>query len=422
MITRTALCSLSIAVGASCGRKPSPPIAASDVRGHVEVLAADSLEGRGAGYSGEAKGAAYIASRFRAAGLTTSTQRFYFLPRWPEHLGDSLMSRNVVAVLPGSDPKVAAEVVIVGAHHDGQGMTGQADAGRLPATEPTAKGDTIWNSADDNASSVAAILEIARRLATNEPRPRRTIVFATFGAEEHALNGSAYLSEHVVPAGGHVVAMVNLEKIGRVPDHPLIMAGCSTSADWAALVHEVNASAGEHVECVLPELLTDTDHYPFGALGVPAVVLGTAHQEDKHQPTDESTRLDFEALARRARYIERFVVDLADRQRHPAFDPKTQRGSGMVVVIGSPAERASLGLGGYGVFKVGIVLPGLSAAKAGLRVGDFITTVNGSTLDAEPDDRLVEKALAKATGARLAVRRGAERIETTIESAAGAHR
>ncbi len=397
---------------------PAPPasITADALREHVLALADDALEGRGAGYPGEEKAAAYIARRFRDAGLATSLQTFRFIPRAPEHAGERLTSRNVLGVLPGGDPRLAAEVVILGAHHDGQGRAGQADGGRYPATDPAAQTDTIWNSADDNASSVAALIEIARVLAARPTRPRRTILFATFGAEEHALNGSATLAQNPVPAGGRRVAMVNLEKIGRVPDHPLVMVGCATSADWLQILGEANSRSGAGVLCPLPDLVADTDHYPFAALGTPAVVLGTVHEEDTHQPTDESSRLDFEALARRANYVRTLIEILVDRDLPPSFAAGTRRGSGLVAVAASSGERARLDLGEGEALKVSMVLPGLPAAQAGLRPGDFVTSIDGQSLRAPAQERAIDEALNDRSLVTLTVRRGGTSLIMRVET------
>lgn len=395
--------------GSPASNAISPPsIQADAVRVHVGVLADDGLEGRGAGYPGEERAAAYIAGRFRAIGLETTIQTFSFMPRAPEAGRDTMTSRNVVGLLAGADAAVADEVIVLGAHHDGQGRAGQADPGRLPASQPERQGDTIWNSADDNASSVAAVIEIASALAKAERWPRRSILFVTFGAEEHSLEGSAWLARHGI-AGRRIVAMINVEKIGRVPEKPLIVAGCSTSRDWAAIATEAAAAAGvAEVECVLPELVPDTDHYPFAAAGIPAIVLGTVHEEDTHQPTDEAALIDAGALARRAHLIASFVQTLASRDHIPQFDPGVKRGAGLITVVASPWELTRLGLSNQGALKVGMVFDGLPAARAGILPGDFVTEIGGAPVQAKPDERAVHDALTAHGTVRLVFRRAGE--------------
>jgi hypothetical protein len=405
----------SVSDGSPASGAISPPaIESESVRVHVGVLADDGLEGRGAGYPGEERAAAYIAGRFRAAGLETTIQTFSFMPRGPEAGRDTMTSRDVLGLLEGADTAVADEVIVLGAHHDGQGRTGQADPGRLPASQPGRQGDAIWNSADDNASSVAAVIEIASALAKPERRPRRSVLFVTFGAEEHSLEGSAWLARHGV-AGRRIVAMINVEKIGRVPEKPLIVAGCSTSLDWAAIGKESSAAAGvAEVECVLPELVPDTDHYPFAAAGIPAITLGTVHEEDTHQPTDETALIDTSALARRARVIAAFVQTLASRDRIPQFDPGVKRGAGLITVVASPAELTRLGLSDQGALKVGMVFDGLPAATAGILPGDFVTEIDGAPVPAKPEERAIHDALTEHGTVRLVLRRGGETRAVTL--------
>lgn len=172
---------------------------------HIRVLADDAFEGRGAGYPGEARAADYIAGRFREIGLRPVVrgvdgtdgliQTFRFHPRGPERPGQTLESRNVIGFLEGADPALRDEIVVLGAHHDGQGRDGQADTDRYPPPEPAAASgptpppDLIWNSADDNASSVAVLIEVARLVAgqgadgAGPPPSRRSILFVTFGAD-----------------------------------------------------------------------------------------------------------------------------------------------------------------------------------------------------------------------------------------------
>jgi acetylornithine deacetylase/succinyl-diaminopimelate desuccinylase-like protein len=197
-------------------------ISMSAVRKHVVELADDSYEGRGAGYQGARKAAEYIAGEFRRMGLSpvgdsvngesSFFQEFQFHPQRPPIPWQILTSQNVAAFLEGSDQILKQQVVVLGAHYDGQGRLGQADADRIVPKGEKLKHE-IWNSADDNASGVAALIEVARALA--HERPKRSILFIAFSAEEYALNGSvAYVTAPLLPWSRHV-AMVDLEKLGR---------------------------------------------------------------------------------------------------------------------------------------------------------------------------------------------------------------
>src|SRR5262249_50970002 len=136
-------------------------IRAADVARHVVELAGDAYEGRGAGYAGEGRAALYIEAQFRGIGLLPAgddgpagrsyRQAFTFPPRGPELPGQWLTSQNVVGWLPGDDAALRDDIVVLGAHHDGQGRAGQAETDRYPAEDGSTR-DDIWNSADDDAS------------------------------------------------------------------------------------------------------------------------------------------------------------------------------------------------------------------------------------------------------------------------------
>jgi hypothetical protein len=370
---------------------PSSEISTARLRTHLFELAGDAYEGRGAGYPGERRACDYIAREMAAAGLRPAAggsgegfvRTFEIAPYAPTEPFGTLTSCDVAAWLEGSDPTARQEIVVVGAHHDGQGMAGQADGGRLPAADGSTS-DTIWNSADDNATSVAVVLEVARVLANGSPRPRRSILFLTFGAEEHAFNGSFdYVAQPSLPWERHV-AMLNLEKLGRAPGQQLIAAASSTSPDWHVLLERTNQRTGWSVESLLPEVIADTDHYPFAALGLPALTLGTAHEVDTHLPTDAPERIDFGLLTERAQYILAFIRELAAYPQRLAWSGDLGSEPGFFSVLTTAAERELRGLApGAGALKVSALLPGFPAERAGLRIGDLVVRVDGEAFPAD---------------------------------------
>jgi hypothetical protein len=403
----------------------SPPgdrhvIGAGDVKRHVEELASDPYEGRGAGYVGEDKAAAYIEAQFKAIGLRPAgdsspagrsfRQRFQFHPRGPELPGQVLTSRNVLGFLEGEDEALRRDIVVLGAHHDGQGLAGQADADRFPAPDGSEE-DTVWNSADDNASSVAALIEVARAIRLGHDRHRRSLMFVTFGAEEHALNGSVhYVTNPPYPLERHV-AMVNLEKLGRAEDQELAAASTGTCLCWDGILADANAATGWKVRSAIAEIIPDTDHYPFAADGIPAIVLGTIHEEDTHRPGDSADKIGYDLLAARAEYVRAVLLDLANRSDAPRFAGAAGNDVGMIPVVASDSEIRILGLpAGSGALKVSGVIPGLPAERAGLVPGDFIVRVNGRTLKKDVDKEAVQQAADRAPeGIEVAVQRQGQR-------------
>ncbi len=314
-------------------------VATARLKKHVRELADDRYEGRNAGYPGERRAAQYIAGRFRELGLRPMGDRlsggksflqgFEFVPRRPPSPTKSMKSTNVLALLEGSDPKLKSEFVLVGAHHDGQGMEGQADPGRdLAGGDPS---DRIWNSADDNASSVAVVLEIACVLSKNRRAVRRSILFATFGAEEHGLDGEAAIrdrslsrcggSEHyarhpALPLDRHV-AMVNLEVLGRSPEVNLEALATDTSSRWNAILERATSSTG--TRCSAGPLLESSnglDHYPFGRRGIPAIMLGIPGDRSRyHRRHDDADSIDYVRLRESATYALALTLELANGRR-----------------------------------------------------------------------------------------------------------
>jgi len=388
------------------------PILPEAVRKHVVELADDSYEGRGAGYPGADRAAEYIAKQFREIGLlpygdTTEDQRsffqgFRFNPQEPPKAWDVFASRNVIGFLEGTDQTLKQQVVVLGAHYDGQGQFGQANPDRIVPTESDLKHD-IWNSADDNASGVAAMIEVARSMARN--RPRRSVLFIAFSAEEHALNGSvAYVSTPVLPWGRHV-AMVDLEKLGRVPNQSLITLASSTSKSWEQVTARANDETGMKAESAMPKINSDSDDYPFAVRGLPSIAIATNHEEDTHLPTDTADKISYDALAQRATYILRFMEILADLNERPRFSGHIGRDLGLVVVLPSEEEKKSARASeSSGALKVSSLIPGLPASRAHLNPGDLIVKVNGVALTSKKQQNAVQKAADIATGESIEVK------------------
>jgi hypothetical protein len=401
---------------ASEQRSTERSISQSAVRKHVVELAGDSYEGRGAGYPGAQKAAAYIERQFRQIGLSpvgdpvdeqrSFFQEFQFDPQKPTVPWQKLTSTNVAGFLEGSDPILKEQIVVLGAHYDGQGRLGQADADRIVPKGTRLKHE-IWNSADDNASGISALIEVARVLANK--RPRRSILFLAFSAEEYALNGSvAYVTSPLLPRERHV-AMIDLEKLGRVPKQSLITASSSTSKSWEIVTERANAATGMKVKSAIADIISDTDHYPFAARGLPAIVIGVAHEEDTHKPTDTSDKIAYDALAQRANYILCFTRTLANLDEKPSYSGRLGHDLGLLVVLPSDKERESARASNLlGSLKVSSVIPGMPAFLAGVRPGDLIVEIDGQALTSLKDpfdkDWALKEAAKVATGTFIEIK------------------
>lgn len=356
-------------------------ISVESIRRHTLELAGDSYEGRGAGYAGEQKAADYIAAEFKKIGLAPAGdargyfQEFAFHAMHPVTPWEVLRSRNVLGRIDGADPALRSEVVVIGAHYDGQGRAGQAEPFRVSAAGDAAE-DQIWNSANDNAASIAAMLEIARALKQSGAAPGRSVLFIAFGAEEHGMTGSIhYVAHPAAPLRDHV-AMINLEKLGRSPDKPFTTSGHATSAIWTEVLKAAQQQASSQVVTANPFAVPESDHYPFAASGIPALMLIAGGDPDSHRRSDSADRLDFGRVAQAARLVQAMTLDLARRAPRPSFAPGPMLDPGLSAHLATAAEADARGVAApYAGLKVTGVIAGLPADKAGVKVGDLVLDI-----------------------------------------------
>jgi Peptidase family M28/PA domain len=232
-------------------------------------------------------------------------------------------SPNVIGMLPGSDPKLAGEYVLLMAHLDHNGV------------DPTRTGDTIFNGAMDNASGTASMLEAARALAAMPNRPRRPILFAAVTAEEKGLIGSDYLARHPVIANGKVVSVVNLDMPVLLYDFQDVIAFGAEHSTMGPIV----ARAGEKMGISLsPDplpsegLFTRSDHYSFVKQGVPSVFLMTGFKNGGekafkdflathyHKVSDQTDLpFDWTAAAKFARINMLIAAEIANADEAPKW-------------------------------------------------------------------------------------------------------
>ena len=278
----------------------------------VVKLSADELAGRGAGYAGEKQAGEFIADEFKRIGLTPAGDRsggrrsyfqeFKFHPHHPVGPWELLTSRNVLGFIEGADPVLKQEIVVIGAHYDGQGRLGQADPFRLPPLDSKDKDHAIWNSANDNLTGVSAVLAAARAIKQGQVTTKRSILFIAFGCEEHGMSGSIEYVTHPAFELNRHVAMINFEKLGRAPDRPLIAGASGSSPAWREILEHASGLTGTQVNSPIPFVIPDSDHYPFAATGVPALVLSVSGPDDAHRPADVADKVDYGRVAEYARF------------------------------------------------------------------------------------------------------------------------
>jgi len=344
----------------------------------VAYLASDALGGRLVGTPGADSAAEYIARRFAKAGLQRPQagwfQEFTVSPESQQAQKAGIggaTGRNVIGLLPGRDKKRRDEVIVVGAHYDHLG------GGLFGALDPDSAGKP-HNGADDNASGVATMLEVAQRLA--QSRPDRTVVFVAFTGEELGLLGSAWYVRNPVAPMARTTAMINFDMVGRLTNDRLIIYGTETAKEFPALLDSLNRTAGFDLKG-RGDGYGPSDQSSFYAVKLPVLHLFTDLHEDYHRATDDAERLNVPGMLRIAEFATALVRNLGDRRTPLTFvdQPPPQQ-------VAAPGQTRSAGYGAYlgsvpdmagdvtGV-KLSGVRGGSPAEKAGMQRDDIITKI-----------------------------------------------
>ena len=286
-----------------------------------------------------------------------------------------MVTSNVIAILKGSDPSLKQEYVIIGAHHDHLGMGGPGTSSRAPDTV------AVHYGADDNASGVAGVMEISELLSVAEPA--RSIVFATFGAEEMGLVGSKYLSEHAPVDMGAVQAMINLDMIGRLnEDRQLQVGGIGTSPGFRELLDSVNNSFGFNLK-YSNEGYGPSDHAAFYAKDVPVLFISTGAHPDYHTPGDNVSAINLTGAQEVMLFAAEIATALANQQERIAFveaGPKVRgssRGRRGGITLGLMPDVTYDGSDGMPVM---FVTEGKPAAVGGIQKGDILVSIEGKNV------------------------------------------
>ncbi|HUP18482.1 MAG TPA: M20/M25/M40 family metallo-hydrolase [Gemmatimonadota bacterium] len=326
-------------------------------------------------------------------------------------------THNVIGIVPGRDPVLAREAVVIGAHYDGLGLGGPGSLDPVPGE--------IHNGADDNASGVAAVLELAEYFAYPTNRAERTLVFVAFGAEEVGMLGSArFVADPTVPLPS-VAAMLNLDMVGRLRDE-LIVYGVGSSDDWPAILADANA----HLDLTLraeAEGFGPSDHAAFYLRQVPVLSFFTGVHEDYHRSTDDFGSVNTEGIHAVARLVREIVNRVGNGRARPAFHPSDAPPrdlAGEADLLPPAARGGRLGAvpvpagPGAGGVVVEIVLEGSPAAAAGLEPGDRIVAVGGREVADVYAYREALNGLVPDRAVSIVVERDGRRVDLSAVPAA----
>lgn len=347
------------------------------IKEDVTFLADDKLEGRGTGTAGEKAAADYIAKRFEDMGLEGKGtngffQDFTFTPKTDAHSeveytnineDGSITGRNVLGFIDNN----TSQTVVIGAHYDHLGYGGD---GSLDRSEEKA----IHNGADDNASGVAVMLNLASKL--KETNSNNNYLFMAFSGEEMGLLGSNYFAKNATIPTDSINYMFNMDMVGRLKaDSTLAVYGVGTSPYFKQVISSSNKGFKiiENESGVGP-----SDHTSFYLTDIPVLHFFTGQHEDYHKPGDDSEKLNYDGMDLISEYIFDIITDLDDNGEL-AFR-KTKNES-------EETPRFKVGLGvvpDYLYDGEGMRIDGVTEDKpaitAGLKKGDIIVKLGDSSI------------------------------------------
>ena len=310
--------------------------------------------------------------------------------------------RNVIGILPGSDPQLASESLIIGAHYDHLGLG-------WPDVRVGNQG-RIHYGADDNASGVAVMLELAR-LVTKQWQPARSIIFIAFTGEETNLLGS----KHYIQAAKDypvekISAMLNLDTVGRLDENPITVFGTGTASEFIHIFRGASFVTGINVKTVQDDI-GSSDQAAFIEAGVPAVQFFASAHEDYHRPGDVVEKIDSAGLIKMAAILKETAEYLSNRVEpltstlqtgtpSSASTPKTNRR----IFLGTVPDFSYQAEG----VRVSDIVPGSPAQQAKLQAGDILLQLAGKPVKDLATYSSILKTLQLGQNVTLQYRRNGE--------------
>lgn len=296
------------------------PISAEQVEAHVRHLASDDFEGRQG--ANAIRAAAWIADQFKQLGLKPVLPEDSYrqdIPGRPDdNGGKTIIGQNVIGLLRGSDPELADEYILLGAHHD---HIGKAE-------------DGIFYGADDNASGVAMVLAVAKRLSQPGQRPRRSVLFVSFDVEEHLLFGSRWLAAHPPVPLEQIRLVVVADMLGRslgdLPLNSVFLFGAEHGTGLRNMVESLQSTFQPQVKPVLLSASfvgTRSDYAPFRDREIPFLFASTGQSPDYHKMGDTADKLNFEQITAISTGLSELVQQVANTNTPPEWiaEPEISR-------------------------------------------------------------------------------------------------
>ena len=360
-------------------KKTQSDTTVEDFKSRVGYLASDKLGGRSAGSKGDILARDYMVDLFEKFSSSVTIQEFEVITN--RRTQETAITYNVIGVLPGNDPVLKDEFVIVGGHYD------------TTANPPKARRlffDNINNGADDNASGTAMVLELFEKYASTNSH-KRTLVFILFGGEELGLLGSKHYAENPTINLDKVQLMVNLDMIGRLDeDKNVYLGGVPTAYGLDKAIKpfiessKLNVTSYQHTASGVRSLFSRSDHYNFYKKDVPSLFFFTGIHKDYHTPRDEANLVNYEGLKLISDLAEKVIDNAANRNDRfefrelPKLEEESERTPArMKVSLGIMPDYAHQGSG----LKIDSVIDKRPAKNSGMKDGDVVIKIQDTMID-----------------------------------------
>jgi len=345
----------------------------TNLKKSISFLASDDLKGRLTGSKEETVAANYLVKQFKSLNLKpydgkNYIQDFSYKVKLNPHdttanSGVNNTGKNVIAFLDNK----ASKTIIIGAHYDHLGLNEHNNSTKMNST------GEIHNGADDNASGVSGVLELARMYSQNKSIEKVNYIFALFSGEEDGLIGSKHMAETLKNKYPNVISMINVDMIGRLNDKKeLTVGGIGTCPDFKNIV-ETNKPAGFNI--TLDESgIGPSDHTSFYLKDIPVLFFFTGTHSDYHKPTDDEDKINYTG--------EKNIVDYAFRVANAIADLDNVTFTKTKITTAKTGAKYKVTLGimpNYADSSDGLHVDGVTddrpAQKAGIQSGDIITKI-----------------------------------------------
>ncbi|WP_146198567.1 M28 family peptidase [Rhodohalobacter mucosus] len=401
---------LLVTVISACSTVNSERETEEFLREHIEWLSGEERAGRLAGSAEEAATANYLENIFLQFGLEpagdedTYVQQFVLSGPMPEAMGvENYQSRNVLGLIRGTE--FQNQYIIVGAHYDGQGNGGMISMNH--GGEPS-----IHYSADDNASGTSGLLLLAKRFAENPAR--RSVLFAAFSGEELGLIGSRHMADHLEMPRDSLLAMINLDMIGRLDGSGVTIFGTGTSSAWSSILRKTPVPDSLTIVSA-PSGTGASDHTSFYDINIPVLHYFSGIHDQYHRESDTAELIDYTGMMMILDHAEGVVRNLAEYSPEEVTFTETAGGR----PEGMPSGTVTLGVfpdytwSGNG-FRLDGVNKGSVAERGGIEPGDVIIRMDDMEITDIYDymEALAEFSIGQSVD--VIVNRNGETVELRI--------